>query len=134
MCVVWDKCTINITNNTGQAMTFTTAQVSAGTWDSSPPSTIDSGATASFAGRSTCGNASDGCGGSITYTLFDGTTAVLNYVLSYYYGIADNSQYTPGFGGARPQSWQYLVNSHTTDSSNGGAGKRATWNLTIASK
>jgi hypothetical protein len=133
MCVVWDKCTFNITNKTGQAMVFTTASTTAGTWDTSPPQTIAAGQTASFAGRSTCGNASDGCGGSVTYTLFDGTTAILSYVLSYFYGIADNSVYTPGLGGARPQSWKW-VSSESTESSNGGAGKRATWDLSIEAK
>ncbi len=131
MCVVWDKCTIDLTNNTTSPMTLSSAVTSEGTWDSSPPATIAAGAKVSFAGRSTCGNASDGCAGTIVYSLNNGTLVNIYYYTSYYYGIDNNSVYTPGLQGPMAGSYKFGHNSVDTQGSNGGAGKRATWTLSL---
>jgi hypothetical protein len=134
MCVVWDMCTIDLTNNTTSPMTLSTASTSAGTWDTSPPATIAPNSTSSFAGRSTCGNASSGCAGTVAYSLTDGTLVNIEYVTSYYYGIANDSAYTPGFQGPRANMYQNKTNNPVTVGSNGGAGKRVTWTLSIDPK
>lgn len=132
MCVVWDACEIDITNNTSSPLTLSNSSATTGTWDSSPPSTIAAtGGTGSFQGRSTCGNAADGCAGFAQYSLNDGTLVNINYKTSYYYGIDDNSQYSPGFQGARAGQYTNKTNNPVTSSSNGGAGKRVVWTLSI---
>lgn len=132
MCVTWDQCTVNITNNTTSPLTLSTSGATYGYFDTKPSRTINAnGGTGSFVVNSTCGNAADGCGADATYSLTDGTTFNISAYTSYYYGIDNNSAYNAGFGGAKGNHYQNTKNSQDQSSSNGGAGKRVIWTLSI---
>jgi len=131
MCLVWDMCTVNITNNTTSPLTFSGDSISTGTFDTVPPANVASGTAGTFAGRSTCGNASDGTQGQVAYSLNDGTLVNIKWYTSYYYGLGDSSSYTVGFQGAHAAQYTAKANSQVTSESNGGAGKRVVWTLSV---
>jgi hypothetical protein len=130
MALYWDQCTVNITNNTKSPLTYSASSTSQGFLIDSP-SNIAAGATGSFKGSSNSGNAADGCAGIVTYSLTDGTLVNVNYVTSYYYGVSDQSKYICGFQGPRANAYANKTNKPDTQSSNGGAGKRVTWTLSV---
>lgn len=135
MCVVWDQTTVNITNNTTSPLTLSTSNATTGKFDSKPTTTINpNGGTGSFVVNSTCGNASDGCAANASYSLTDGTVLTISAYTSYYYGIDDNSAYNAGFTGSKANHYQNIHNSQDRQSSNGGAGKRVTWTLSVDPK
>jgi len=132
MCLVWDMCTINFTNNTNSPMTLSSGTTSEGKWDTQPPASIaKSGGTGKSVGASSCGDAVNGTAGDIVYSLNDGTLVNVHFYTSYYYGIGDNSVYTIGFQGAKAAAYTSKTNSVSTTSSNGSAGKRTTWTLSV---
>jgi len=105
MALYWDQCQVNITNNTTSPMTYSSSSTSDGFLIDNPGNIgAGPGATGSFKGSSSSGNASDGCAGTVTYSLTDGTLVNVNYKTSYYYGPSNNSSYT-----ARAADEQALV-------------------------
>ncbi|MGA2146376.1 MAG: hypothetical protein ABSH49_15590 [Bryobacteraceae bacterium] len=132
MALYWDQCQVNITNNTTSPMTYSSSSTSDGFLIDNPGNIgAGPGATGSFKGSSSSGNASDGCAGTVTYSLTDGTLVNVNYKTSYYYGPSNNSSYTCGFQGPRGNLYTNKTNSVDTQGSNGGAGKRVTWTLSV---
>jgi hypothetical protein len=131
MAIYWDRCAVTFTNKTNRPMTFSSDNASTGFIDGAPTASVSpSGGTGTFTGSATSGLLS-GCGGSVVYSLNDGTLVNINYWTAYPYGPADSSQYTVGFEGANANYYKKANENVKTDGSNGGAGKRVTWTFDI---
>jgi hypothetical protein len=117
-------CTVNITNSTGSPLTYSNQSITHGLFETGP-SSVATSATGGFVAESSWDDASDGCQGTVTYSLTDGTLFIVNYYTSYYYGPADKSAYSGTFQGPLANSYSAKTTS-SSQSSNGGAGKRVT--------
>ncbi|HJT29064.1 MAG TPA: hypothetical protein VJ784_16750 [Pyrinomonadaceae bacterium] len=132
MAIYWDRCDVTLTNQTKRGpMTFSSQNATTGFIDGSPTASIAAkGGTGGFTGSATSGLLS-GCGGTVVYSLTDGTLVNINYWTAYPYGPADSSTYTVGFQGANANFYKVANNNVQTDHSNGGAGKRVHWTFDV---
>jgi hypothetical protein len=130
MAIYWDQCAVTFNNKTNRPMTFSEANANTGFIDGTPTASVPNNASGTFTGSSVSGLLS-GCGGKVTYSLNDGTLAIINYWTAYPYGPADSSYYNVGFQGANANRYKIDSNQVKTDSSNGGAGKRVSWTFVI---
>lgn len=130
MAIYWDQCEVTFANKTGWTMTFSDGNASTGFFSTSPSTSVANNASGTFTGSSTSALLS-GCGGKVTYSLQDGTLVNVNYWTAYPYGPADSSNYTVGFQGPNANRYKIANENRTTDSSNGGAGKRVHWSFDV---
>ena len=131
MAIYWDRCAVTFTNQTTSPMTFSSENATTGFIDGSPTASVQPNASGTFTGSSVSGLLS-GCGGTVSYSLNDATLVNINYWTAYPYGPADSSSYTVGLQGANANRYVITNSSVSTDSSNGGAGKRVTWTFNVA--
>jgi hypothetical protein len=131
MAIYWDRCAVTFTNKTTRPMTFSSGSANTGFIDGTPTASVAPNNTGTFTGSSTSALLT-GCGGTVVYSLNDGTLVNINYWTAYPYGPADSSYYNAGFQGPNANYYTIADSKVNTDSSNGGAGKRVTWTFSVA--
>ncbi len=131
MAIYWDRCAVTFTNKTNRPMTRSSATANTGFIDGGVTESVGPNGTGSFTGSSISALLT-GCGGTVVYSLPDGTLVNINYWTAYPYGPADSSYYNAGFQGPNANYYKIADENVKTDSSNGGAGKRVTWTFSVA--
>lgn len=132
MGTTWDKGTYKITNNAGDDLTLNDASLGSGKWGDYPVTTVSNGASGqqAFVAQSK-DDALVGPDGTVKYGLPNGTVMIIRFSVPY----GTSSVYCHAtLDGPRASRYETKVHQDDYHRSNGGAGKRTTYTVTLDTK